>query len=133
MISRSTAARGIALFGYFGLMFLLLAWHSWLAPSQRFPVALTLIVLVVPLLFPLRGLLHGHPYTYAWTSFLALFYFVLGVGVAWADPAERVYGLLEILFSVTLWGGAIAYARFRSRELRARANSNPPDEDTSEN
>lgn len=110
-------AHAATLAGYFGLLGLLLIWYAWLAPSQRFPVALTLVVVIGPLLFPLRGLLHGRPYTHAWTSLLALFYFLLGVGVVWADRDERWFGVLQVLFSVLLYVGAMLYARWRGREL----------------
>lgn len=104
-------ARGLTLASYFGLLILLWLWDVWLYPSRAFPVALVLIVMVVPLLFPLRGLLHGKPYTHAWTSFLALPYFLHGVGTIAADPPERLYGALEILFSVLLFTGTVYYVR----------------------
>ena len=55
----------LTLTGYLGTLALLTAWYSWLAPSTHFPVALVLLVLVLPLLFPLRGLLHGRRYTFS--------------------------------------------------------------------
>ena len=64
--------------------------------------ALVLLVLVVPLLFPLRGLLHGRKYTFAWSCFLALLYFTHGVMEAYSDDITRPLGLLEIMFS-SLW------------------------------
>ncbi|MGB5063797.1 MAG: DUF2069 domain-containing protein [Candidatus Competibacter sp.] len=110
-----------ALTGYFGLLGLLLLWYAWLEPSSRLPTALVLILLVGPLLAPLRGLLHGRPYTYAWTSFLALFYFTAGIFNA-AGPMVRPWlAWLEIGFSVLLFLGAVLYARSRSREWRTAA------------
>lgn len=106
------AARATALAGYFGLFGLLMAWLTWLAPSHRFPVALTLLVMVSPLLLPLRGLLHARPYTHAWTAFLALPYFAHGVVETYANPAERPFGALEVLFSLLLFVGCIGYARY---------------------
>jgi len=75
--------------GYFVLLALLLNWLTWLSPPRGVPVALALVLLTVPLLFPLRGLLHGRPYTHAWTSFLALLYFAFGIDAVAAghDPA----------------------------------------------
>lgn len=122
-MSLKQLARIATLAGYFGLLILLVVWYAWLAPSQRFPVALILLVVVTPLLFPLKGLLQGRPYTHAWTSFLALFYFTFGVGVAYSDPAKRLFGLLEIMFSVMLYVGAVSFARLRGRELRDRNTS----------
>jgi len=117
-MSPSRIAYRVALGGYFGLFLLLMAWTTWLAPPQHFPVALVLLLLVGPLLFPLRGLLHGRPYTFAWTSFLALAYFVHGVGEAFASPAERELALLEVFFSTLLYVGAVTFARLRGRELK---------------
>ncbi len=79
----------VALTGYFGLFGLLLLWFSWLEPPRQLPVALGLILLVGPLLPPLRGLLHGRAYTHAWASFLALFYFISSVATSRSDRGTR--------------------------------------------
>lgn len=122
-MNRSQPWRVLTLTGYFCLFGLLMAWNAWLAPSHYFPVSMVLLVVGTPLLFPLRGLLHGKPYTHAWTSYLSLAYFIHGVGVAWATPGERVYGALEIVFSLMLFCGAIFYARYRGREMRLGAEA----------
>lgn len=113
-------ARAAALGGYFGLLTLLMAWNMWLAPSHYFPVALVLIVLVVPLLFPLRGLLHGRASTHIWAGLMALLYFAHGISEAISNPAQRGLGLLEIAFSLTLLAGALLYVRFQAAERKAR-------------
>ena len=117
----SRLTRWASLAGYFGLLALLLNWYTWLAPPERVPVSLALAVTAVPLLFPLRGLLHGRPYTHAWTSFLALPYFALGIdaiaggiGPPWLGPAVTAASTL-------LFAASIGYARARGRELRAAA------------
>ena len=102
-------ARVLTLFGYFALLSLLLLWFTWLAPSKTAPVTMLLVFIVAPLLIPLRGLLHGKLYTHRWVTFLALFYFTLGVDVAYTNAAERLYGLLEIFFSLCLFFGAVFY------------------------
>lgn len=107
--------RMMALLSYFGLFGLLLCWFAWLEPQDWMPVTLVLILFVGPLLFPLRGLLYGRPYTYAWTSFLALFYFTFGVFHA-AGPMERPWlARLAIGFSGLLFFGAILYVRAHTR------------------
>ena len=113
---------GVALTGYFGLFGVLLLWYAWLEPSNRLPTALVLILLVGPLLVPLRGLLHGRPYTYAWTSFLALFYFMVGVFNVAGPMVHPWMAWLEIGFSILLFLGTVLYARSRSREWRAATN-----------
>lgn len=103
--------RTVALTGYFGLFGLLLLWLAWLEPPRRLPIALALILWVGPLLFPLRGLLRGRPYTHAWTSFLALFYFAFGVFHAAGPMAHPGLAWFAIGFSVLLFLGAILYVR----------------------
>lgn len=111
--------RVITLIGYFGLFFLLIAWTTWLSPPPRLPVALVLLMLVGPLLFPLRGILHGRAYTHAWTSFLALFYFTAGVFNAAGGIHKPWLAWLEILFSSLLFIGTVFYARHRAQETKA--------------
>lgn len=108
----------LSMLGYSGLLLLLLLWFSWLSPPEVLPRSMVLLLMTGPLLFPLRGLLYGRPYTFAWTSFLALFYFIHGVTEAYSDPEVRLLALLEILFSVMLYSGAMLFARYRGRELK---------------
>jgi len=117
---RTRAAYLVSLGAYFCLFVLLVAWNAWLAPSAHFPVALVLLVMVTPLMFPLRGLLHGKPYTHAWTSFLVLLYFTHGLVEAYVNPAERLYAGAEALFALGLFSATVFYARWRSRELQQR-------------
>lgn len=118
-LSRSETWRVMTLVGHFSLMVLLMVWEIWIDPYRVLPHSLVILFMVGPLLIPLRGLLYGRPYTHAWTSFLALFYFLHGVGQAWDGRQFAYLGWLEILFSLMLFLGAVFYARFRSRELKA--------------
>ncbi len=113
----TTIARWTTLFGYFGLLGTLSIWYAWISPTERVPTAIVLLILLTPLLFPLRGLLQGRPYTHAWTGFVALFYFTLGVSHAVVDE-ERTYGVLMIATSLLLFFGAVFFARFRGKQLR---------------
>ena len=119
-------ARLSTLIGYFGLLGILLTWNAWIAPSEHFPRALILMVLLVPLLFPLRGLLHGRPYTHAWTILISLIYFTLGVSNT-AVAAERLYGLLLIIASLMLFSGCILYLRCRNAPLRVKSTEKTSD------
>jgi len=101
----------LTLFGYFGTLGLLTAWYSWLAPPTHFPVALILLITLVPLLFPLRGLLHGRKYTFAWSCFLALLYFTHGVMEAYSSAVTRQLGLVEVLCTSVWFVAAMAYVR----------------------
>ena len=100
---------GLTLTGYFGTLILLTAWFAWLYPPQKAPVALTLLLIVGPLLLPLRGLLHARRYTMAWSCFLALLYFIHGVLEAWHTAPTRTLGMAEVVFTTLWFVGAIGY------------------------
>jgi uncharacterized membrane protein len=106
-------SRYLTLSSYLALIGLLVMWYGVLSPS---PVVLSLLLL--PLVFPLRGLFQGHPYTFAWSSFLILIYFIHGVVEAFANPTVRLLASFEILCSVGFYVGAILYARWRGRQLK---------------
>jgi uncharacterized membrane protein len=110
-LTARTLARRVAVAGHLGLILVVAAWTVWLDPPQRVPRALVLVLLTLPLLLPLRGILHGRPYTHAWVLFVALGYFVLGVWHA-AVPDERPYGLAIVALSLLWFFGAMFYVRF---------------------
>lgn len=108
-------ARNITLVGYLGIGGLLALWYGWLAPSSTLPTWLVLGLLLVPLIFPLRGLLTGKAYTYAWSAFLSLLYFSHGISEAFSVPQERLYALLEVILSLMWFTGAILFVRLSKR------------------
>jgi len=99
----------LALGSFFGLFALLMLWHTRLSPSTHFPTALILIVVVFPLLLPLRGLLYGRLKSCTWVCYLSLFYLTHGIVEAYTSPTEFYYALLEIVFSLLLCTGAGFY------------------------
>lgn len=107
----------ITLSAYFSLLLLLIVWHGFAFPANKQPW-LILAFIIAPLLFPLRGLLKENPYTYAWTSFVILLYFMHGTVEAWANPNERIYAIIEVYLSVQVYIGAIYYARLQGRALK---------------
>ena len=111
MSGRIRLAYGAAIIGYFGLFALLMLWNTVLAPSTRLPVALVLIFAVLPLLIPMRGMLHGRSKSCAWAAYLSLAYLVHGIVEFAATPDERLYAGLEIAASVVLFFGAAFYVR----------------------
>ena len=98
----------LTLTGYFGTFSVLLTWYAWLSPQ---PVAMVLLVLGLPLLLPLRGLLHGRIYTVKWSLFLATGYFAHAVVEAWSSPAARVFALTELACTVIWFVAGIAFVR----------------------
>lgn len=99
----------MALSGFFGLFILLMLWNTILVPSTHFPVALVLLAVITPLLFPMRGFLKGNLKSCTWMCYLSLFYFTYGIGEAYTTPEELHYALLEVFFSLLLCTGAGFY------------------------
>lgn len=112
----------ITLTGYFALLLLLIVWHGFIFPANNKPW-LIMAFIVTPLLFPMKGLLKENPYTYAWTSFVILLYFMHGVVEAWANEEQRIYAIIEIFLSVQVYIGAIYYARLQGRALKQKAKN----------
>lgn len=111
--SRARTGRVLTLIGYFGLLVLIINWFTWLAPTVQVPRALVLAALAIPLLFPLRGILHAKRYTHQWVGFLSMLYFIIGVDV-WYNriELESLLGALMVLFSLLLLVGSSMYARY---------------------
>ena len=105
-------SRYLTLVSYLALIGVLVGWYGFYATNP-----ILLVALLLPLLFPVRGLFTGNPYTFAWSSFLILIYFIHGVVEAYANPTVRLLASLEILCSMAFYVGAIFYARLRGREL----------------
>jgi len=80
---------------------------------------MVLLILVVPLLFPLRGLLDSRAYTYQWASFIALAYFAHGITEMAAYPQLRLAGLMETAASVLMYTGCVLYAGYHKKEKKA--------------
>ena len=112
--------QNIALTGYLSLFLILMLNIVWLIPSRHFPTALVLLVIVTPLLFPLRGLLNNKTYTYQWASFLSLAYFAHGISEMSAYPQLWFAGLLETLAATVMYLGCVLYARIFKKAARAK-------------
>ena len=103
--------KNLALIGYFGTFALIVAWYGWLSPPTRLAPIYALLALGTPLLLPLRGLLHGRPYTYAWSLFLALGYAMHALIEAVSTPSDRILAALELLLVLLWFVGAVGYVR----------------------
>jgi uncharacterized membrane protein len=91
-------------------MLLCLAWELWLAPLR--PGGSFLALKVLPLVFPLRGILEGRRYTYQWSSMLILAYFTEGVMRAWGDRGvSQALAAIEVALSLVFFAAAVAFAR----------------------
>lgn len=95
---------------WIGLTLLGVAWELWLAPLR--PGGSWLVLKVVPLLFPLMGLLHGRRYTFQWSSLLVWAYAVEGSVRALSDPGPSArLAVLELALALAFFASAITYLR----------------------
>ena len=119
MVALTRAFRALTLVGYFAVLVLILGHCTLWAPPSHAPVSVILVIAVGPLLVPLRGLLHARRYTHAWTSLVALLYFLVGVITATASTPPAWLGGAEIAASLVLFTGAVGYVRCRAVAARA--------------
>ncbi|MBC7718762.1 MAG: DUF2069 domain-containing protein, partial [Chitinophagaceae bacterium] len=68
-----------------GLIVLGLAWEMWLAPIR--PGGSLLALKVLPLCWPLAGILKNRMYTYRYMSLMVWVYFTEGATRAWSDKS----------------------------------------------
>jgi uncharacterized membrane protein len=107
-----TLTRLIAVSCLIGLIVLGLVWELWLAPLR--PGGTLLALKVLPLCFPLTGLLKNRMYTYRWLSLLIWLYFTEGVVRAWGDALPSNYfALMEIFLCVVLFTSCALHVRLR--------------------
>ncbi|KXI28918.1 DUF2069 domain-containing protein [Paraglaciecola hydrolytica] len=107
----------LALSSYFLLFVWLVIWHFMLTPDKSTSTLFTLLFWIVPITLPLKGLIQGKPYTYAWTNFIVMYYLLHGLTAVYAVEGERFYAFIEIVLCCGLFTGCSYYARLRGREL----------------
>lgn len=117
MTFSSSFFRKLTLTSYFLLLAWLIVWHFVLTIDKPTSTVFTLLFWIVPILLPVKGLIEGKPYTYAWTNFIVMYYLLHGLTAIYAVDGERLYALLEIILCCALFTGCSFYARIRGREL----------------
>ncbi len=113
-----TLTRFLAVSSLLGLIVLGLVWELWLAPLR--PGGTLLALKVLPLCFPLTGLLKNRMYTYRWLSLLIWLYFTEGVVRAWGDAAPSQYfAFAEVVLCVVLFAACALHVRLRLKHAKA--------------
>ena len=109
--------RWLTLFGYFTLMAGLYSWHFFINDTEKHLMSIILFFQVGPLLFPLKGLLNGKLYTHAWSMYMAIYYFIVGV---WYGAGENsfLFGLYIVLTSLTFFTGTALYTRYMGKQMQ---------------
>ena len=109
--------RWLAAGSLLGLIVLGLAWELWLAPLR--PGGSWLVIKVLPLCFPLAGLLRNRMYTYRWVSLIVWIYFTEGVVRAWSDRGLSArLALIEIVLCLALFAACALHVRIRQQKAR---------------
>lgn len=98
--------RTLAGIGILGLITLCVVWNGWLTPVQDSPRSIEIALLVAPLLYFVRGVLHGNRDTFIAVMLVSFIYVLLGIWYAFSAE-EKIYGYLMIIFSLFLFFGSL--------------------------
>ncbi len=115
--------RWLTLLGYFSLLSGLFAWHLLIEPPAEHLISVIIFFQLGPLMFPLFGLLHGKLYTHAWSMYLAIFYFIVGVWYA-GNSEDLMIGLYVVFTSLVFFLGTVLYTRFMGKQMKLQDSSN---------
>lgn len=85
------------------LLGLVFGWIVWFPQAQHWPRPLLLMLVVLPLALPLRGLLHGRPRSHLWAAFLSLPYALHGGAELWVGEVAWWLPLSELLCALGLF------------------------------
>ncbi|MEM9101475.1 MAG: DUF2069 domain-containing protein [Pseudomonadota bacterium] len=78
---------------------------------------ISLAIWLLPLIFPLRGIIRGNPYTFAWGNFIVSIYICRAAMNLYLEPSIWFAHLIELLLSSATFIGGTYYARWRGIEL----------------
>ncbi|WP_430472187.1 DUF2069 domain-containing protein [Wielerella bovis] len=92
------------------LIILTLVWDWIYAPLGTGYILL--LIKLVPLLLPIRGILSGKIYTYQYCSMLIMAYFIEGVMRLWdIQAASRWFAAMEIVLTLIFFSGCLCYLK----------------------
>lgn len=103
------------------LIALCVAWELFLAPLR--PGGSWMVLKVLPLLLPLRGVLKRDIYTLQWSSMLILVYFAEGIVRATSDSnhLSAMLGWIEVALTCLFFICSIMYLRPYKKAAKAAA------------
>ena len=102
--------------GYLALVLMLSAWFINKGITGEYSLVFT-AMWIIPLFFPLKGIIAGKPYTYAWASYIICLYMLHGLTLLYVTDKYFVFALVEVLLLGALLIGFPFYARIRGKEL----------------
>ena len=98
--------RFLAAVGILGLIITIIIWNGWLTPVQNFPRSIEIAVFVLPLLYFVRGVLHGKRDTFIAVMLVSFLYALMGIWYAYSAQ-EKLYGYVILLCSLFLFFGSL--------------------------
>ncbi len=87
---------------------------GWMAAGYSWPICL---LAVLPLLAPLRGLIQGRRYTYAWATLFAVPYLAFIMTELLVNPAARWVASVSLLLVFAWFCTMILYLRASPKRL----------------
>lgn len=116
MFSSSSTLRPLALGAYLALIAWVALWHGVISPHPHVnPVGIT-VAWLIPLLFPLKGILVGKAYTHAWANFILMFYFLHALTLLWVDAGERWLAAIELVLTSFSFVCNVYFAKRKGQE-----------------
>jgi uncharacterized membrane protein len=110
LIMNDSPQKASAIASIAALIVLCIAWEMVLAPLR--PGGSWLVLKVIPLLLPLRGILKRDVYTLQWSSMLILLYFAEGIVRATTEPGlSSILGWAEVALTVAFFVSTLCYLR----------------------
>ena len=112
----------LGLFGFLGLVLYYPLLFTVLDPDFNSPdkgslFYFSLVLFWVPMLFAVKGLLQGNPYTFAWSNFVIMWCGLHGLTAIWTFSGNKLFIVIEIVLLTAAFIGNTYFARYRGREL----------------
>jgi len=118
-MNRAAISGRIALAAYFLLLGLVFAWVAVFPPPLHWPRPLLLLIAVLPLALPVRGVLHDRPRAWFAAVFLSLVYALHGAAEIFVSPLASVLPYAELGLALLLFISTLLHLR------RASQTENP--------
>lgn len=114
---RTRIARILSLGCYLALIAFGMLWAIRLGGLPRNQISVTLLILVLPLLLPLRGILHARRKPLIWGMLVAFIPFLHGGVTTWAESGPKAaWGGLELLLAAGYIVLGSLYIRWRAED-----------------
>ena len=107
----------IGLTGYLGLIAYYPLLFFVLDKDTNSLAYISLILFWLPLLFAIKGLLKGNPFTFAWSNFVVMWCYLHGLTAILTFEGHKGFILVELVFLTMAFIGNTYFARYRGREL----------------